>query len=132
MPYKDLKVQREYQRRWMAERRAEWLADKACVKCGSVEDLEVDHIDRNQKVTHRVWSWTAARREAELAKCQVLCGSHHLEKTMAETYQAPHGTHHRYTHHGCRCVECRKAHAAVNRGYRQQSSAAAAAKRDVA
>lgn len=99
---------------------------------GQSVQIVLVHIDRNQKVTHRVWSWAVARREAELAKCQVLCGSHHLEKTMAETYQAPHGTHHRYTHHGCHCVECRKAHAAVNRGYRQQSSAAAAAKRDVA
>lgn len=84
MAYSDPERQREYQRLWMAERRAEYLADKRCVKCGSTEELEIDHIDSTKKVDHRIWSWSKERREVELKKCQVLCARHHLEKTCAE------------------------------------------------
>ena len=63
---------REYKRRWAAARRAEWMAGKSCVQCGSTQSLEVDHIDPTLKVTHSVWSWSIPRRTVELAKCQVL------------------------------------------------------------
>ncbi|MEM1416560.1 MAG: HNH endonuclease [Myxococcota bacterium] len=65
----------------MADRRARFFAGKSCVKCGSVERLELDHIDPAQKVTHSIWSWSQARREAEIAKCQVLCRRCHKRKT---------------------------------------------------
>ena len=52
--------------------------------CGSAEDLELDHLDPGKKVSHRIWSWSATRREAELLKCRVLCGSHHKEKSALE------------------------------------------------
>jgi len=82
VPYRDKEAQREYQRRWMARRREDWLsANGPCVKCGSWDDLEVDHIDPSKKVSHKVWSWREDRRLEELAKCQVLCRNCHYAKT---------------------------------------------------
>lgn len=81
MPYSNPEEQRLYQRQWYAARKAQWIAEHGpCVRCGSTEDLQVDHKDPSQKVNHRVWSWSAERREAELAKCQVLCRPCHVEK----------------------------------------------------
>lgn len=74
---------REYQREWLANRRANFFADKACVRCGSAEQLELDHIDPEQKVSHRIWSWSQERRDAEIAKCQVLCAECHKAKSAA-------------------------------------------------
>lgn len=114
MPYADVEAKRAYQRQWLAKRRAEWLADKSCAVCGATEDLEVDHIDPSLKVSHNLWSWSAARREAELAKCQVLCGDHHREKTQAwYAERAEHGTG--MYRKGCRCAVCRGAIAAYAR-----------------
>ena len=64
------------------------MANGPCVKCGcwDLDQLEVDHIDPNTKVSHRVWSWSKERRENELAKCQVLCRACHLTKTCGEGY----------------------------------------------
>lgn len=82
MPYSDPEKQREYQRLWMAKRRADWIAEHGpCVDCGSYEDLQVDHVDASVKVTHRVWSWSKARRGVELAKCVVRCNPCHVAKT---------------------------------------------------
>jgi 5-methylcytosine-specific restriction endonuclease McrA len=116
MPYVDPEARRAYQAAWVAKNRADYLAGKSCVKCGSTVDLEVDHIDRAQKVSHRIWSWSAARRAAELAKCQVLCGPHHREKTNADVYgDTPHGDS-RYKK--CGCDECKADHARYQREWR--------------
>jgi len=110
MGYKSKEEQREYQRNWLQKRRNSWIASKGskCERCGK-EDLpfEVDHIDRNSKVDHKVWSWSKERRELELSKCQLLCQLCHWSKTAEEnsglTYN--HGTSTAYQY-GCRCVEC--------------------------
>lgn len=74
-----------YQKMWIAKRKADWFADKCCVICGSTEDLELDHIDPNTKNLKRIgdiiWHWSEERRNAELAKCQVLCEVCHKEKS---------------------------------------------------
>jgi 5-methylcytosine-specific restriction endonuclease McrA len=83
MSFASSKIQNEYQQQWYADRRKAWFdANGPCVKCGSFERLEVDHIDESQKVNHRVWSWSEKRRSEELAKCQVLCYQCHLKKTV--------------------------------------------------
>lgn len=121
MPYKDPEVQRAYQRQWVASKRAAYLKDKCCVVCGSKESLEIDHIDREQKVSHRIWSWSLERREAELVKCQVLC---HLEKSFAagDMPTRKHGKTWMYRHPKirCRCEPCTAANTADSRRYRQQ------------
>ena len=86
MPYVDPKKQREAQHQWylavVKERKAAWiLANGPCKKCGSADELEVDHIDPSKKVSHNIWSWAKKRRLSELAKCQVLCHDCHAEKT---------------------------------------------------
>lgn len=85
MPYAELKRQREYQRNWMAKRRADWFAENGpCVDCGALDDLEADHRDPALKISHRIWSWSDSRRAAELAKCVVRCAPCHLAKTKGE------------------------------------------------
>lgn len=82
MSYKDPAAQARYQARWAKKHRQEWIAENGpCRFCGSWDRLEVDHIDPTQKVTHAVWSWAPERRDAELAKCQVLCRACHSKKT---------------------------------------------------
>jgi hypothetical protein len=82
MPYADPAVQSAYQNEWMKRRRREWLQQNGpCLDCGTWEDLTVDHVDASRKVSHRVWSWTKARRDAELAKCVARCWPCHLAKT---------------------------------------------------
>lgn len=83
VPYADPDRQREYQRIWRAHRRAEWFEGKVCVDCGGSRNLEVDHVDASRKVSHRIWSWTAKRRNAELAKCVVRCKPCHRQKAVA-------------------------------------------------
>lgn len=81
MPYRDPEAQRKYQREWLGRRRAEFFAGKTCVVCGSCKELELDHEDSSQKISHTIWSWSEDRRNAELKKCQVLCRACHLAKT---------------------------------------------------
>jgi 5-methylcytosine-specific restriction endonuclease McrA len=89
-----------------------------CVVCKAKENLEVDHTDPTQKLSHRLWSWTQERREAELAKCQVLCEECHKNKTAASYNPIKHGTNSAYTGLKCRCLACRNAHRLANAIYR--------------
>jgi hypothetical protein len=73
--------------RWERRRKqaVEYLGGK-CVKCGSEDELEFDHIDPSTK-TYTVAS-ASSRNEvvfwAEVDKCQLLCKPHHVEKTTLE------------------------------------------------
>lgn len=88
---------REYQRKWMAKRRQrgiEFLGGK-CKVCGSVENLEFDHIDPatkhpllRQNNWSGFWSWSWVRVIEELMKCQLLCHDCHAQKTHAENPKA--------------------------------------------
>jgi 5-methylcytosine-specific restriction endonuclease McrA len=116
MPYKDPAKQKEYQRKWMLQRRRDFQKGRCCVQCGSTRQLEVDHIDPSTKVTHRVWAWSKKKREAELAKCQVLCKKCHATKSGNERRkEMVHGTRGAYRK-GCKCDLCR----AVQREYMQR------------
>jgi hypothetical protein len=91
MPFKDPADHREYVRQWTARRRTAWFAEHGpCVDCGSWNDLQLDHVDAATKVSHRVWSWSEARRLPELAKCVARCRPCHLKKTVAN-HENPHG-----------------------------------------
>jgi hypothetical protein len=85
MPLASREAQREYQRQWIARRKSVWFAENGpCVRCQSWNDLTLDHIDPSQKISHSVWSWSQSKREAELAKCQILCLSCHNLKSAGE------------------------------------------------
>lgn len=115
MGYTDKDRQREYQRVWRASRRSLWFKENGpCKKCESEENLELHHLDKSQKEDHKVWSWSNERRLAELAKCIVLCRDCH---NKAHSNGLVHGTNLGYTLYRCRCTDCRKAHAIVNRKY---------------
>jgi hypothetical protein len=78
-----------YQAEQRKRLRQEWFrANGPCVDCGSWVNLEVDHVERSLKISHRVWRWPSARREAELAKCKSRCRDCHKEKTRIERYEA--------------------------------------------
>lgn len=78
----------------MKRRRMAWLSENGpCQNCGSWEDLEVDHINGSEKVSHRIWSWSQERRETELAKCQALCAICHQEKSAEECRQRTQNEH---------------------------------------
>lgn len=114
MPYKDPSKKREYQRRWMAQQRASYIEGKSCVDCGSTDNLEIDHLDKSRKVSHRIWSWTKAKRDAELAKCVTRCRACHIERHASERRQDHgQGAYKR----GCRCEVCRAANADKARRY---------------
>ena len=75
---------RTYRREWMRRRRASFLEGRSCKTCGSRDHLELHHRDREQKISHRIWSWREERRLAELAKCDVICHSCHELITRAQ------------------------------------------------
>jgi hypothetical protein len=128
MPYRDRQAQREYQRRWCAERRAEFFADKTCAWCGTAERLELHHADPGKKVSHAIWSWGRERRLNEIAKCVVICrGCHERAHSEARRVEAelrhPCGTVQSYKR-GCRCDLCRRG----NRDYQRARKARALAR----
>lgn len=103
---------KKYQRTWLRLRRAEWIEENGpCKVCGSWKDLQIDHINPNKKkiIIATIWSRKKEIREKELAKCQVLCKKHHIEKTSKENSLAGHGTPKRYKNKNCTCASCESA-----------------------
>ena len=113
MPYKDKEAKRKYQRVWMANRRKNWLNDKSCIACGSIEQLEIDHVNPDEKWKHNFWSYSWKKIYSELEKCQVLCKPCHSSKTKVDLgaeLPAEHGTHRAYNKKKCRCDVCKVFH----------------------
>lgn len=111
MAYKNKKKQNNFQNEWIQARRFEWIALQGgkCVQCGSAENLEVDHINRQEKTLKpsQIWSRRKEVREVELLKCQVLCYHCHKIKTINEfTKPLVHGTLNGYRKHKCKCFDC--------------------------
>lgn len=96
---------RKYQRKWMARRRKEFFDDKSCIECGATENLELDHIDPSEKISHKIWSWAESKRLSEIAKCQVLCGECHKKKTK-EWYRQNRKHGRTMYAYGCKCEIC--------------------------
>jgi hypothetical protein len=94
-----------------------------CVRCGTTDRLEIDHIDRTTKVEGiaNMLSHSMENLLVELEKCQLLCHALHIEKGKEAGDMAsggghnklpvpPHGTGARYNMpNGCRCSRCREA-----------------------
>jgi 5-methylcytosine-specific restriction endonuclease McrA len=89
MGYKDKRKQLDYQNKWMQNRRQQWVEENGpCAYCGSWERLEVDHINPEEKWSHRIWAYREEKRLKELEKCQVLCYDCHKQKTRDEEVAA--------------------------------------------
>lgn len=105
--------QRQYQLERYHRRRAEAieLLGGRCVICGTTENLEIDHIDWREKGfnLNRLWSVAIHRFLEELSKCQLLCDSHHKEKTSVDIFEQRGLTHGKWWaafHYKCQCDEC--------------------------
>ena len=98
-----------------------------CVKCGSTENLEMDHIDPETKLFTISSRMAPKHRNAiieELKKCQTLCSDCHAQKTAAEHSIAfkkdrdkCHGTLSQYWRYKCRCDACKKVYREYRRKY---------------
>jgi len=111
MPMPTVEEQREFQRKWISERRQKYIDEMGpCFFCGTTEDIQIHHIDPEEKETHRIWSWSDTRIRTELKKCVPLCRSCH-NKLHGIYRRRPlvHGTAHAYRNYFCRCDQCRKA-----------------------
>lgn len=113
-----------YMRQRYHARRAAAIAELGgrCVRCGSTEKLELDHIDRATKSLDLGHSWSVSetRYRAELAKCQVLCRNCHKAKTSSEM-----GVEHGGGASGkrnCSCAPCRARKAEYQLRYRKASA----------
>ncbi len=110
---------KEYQKNWVRARRLFFLKDKVCRNCGTEKNLQLDHINRADKISHRIWSWSKERIISEMNKCQILCKNCHRVKTTKEN-SIPgifHGTRRQY-YRGCRCADCRRVEQIRMRKYR--------------
>lgn len=127
MPYKDRERQRAFQHAHCREKRLQALIGRHCERCGTTDELEFHHRDPEEKISHRIWSWSWERIAKELEKCEILCKPCHQAETSAwRRAQAEarnsHGTRQRYEL-GCKCDACRAAKSASNRAYRQSAAA---------
>jgi hypothetical protein len=117
MPGRRTAYFREYMKARKHERRAKLIEmfGGKCVRCGSTEDLQFDHIDPATKSfavcndLTRAWD----KLVAEALKCQLLCHECHIEKGIEDRGEPRHGWY-RHVYWQCRCDVCRAANAAAS------------------
>lgn len=84
-----------------------------CVRCGTTERLQFDHIDP-KTMSFRLGKAFGGKWEkllGESKKCQLLCKDCHWTKTRLERglEEPKHGTVNMYNNLKCRCLPCKKA-----------------------
>lgn len=132
MPYSDPEKRREFHRNFIQQRKEKWFLENGpCWKCGTTENLQVDHTDPSIKSFSIHWGVREDVLAIELAKCKPLCEACHKEKSSTEkTKTTPlqnipdyaHGTTSGYIYWKCRCSACRGLIAAKMRARRKNPS----------
>jgi hypothetical protein len=119
----------DYQKKRYKRRRDEAIASLGgcCVRCNSVENLELDHIIASLKtynIGKILGGGSEAKVQAELAKCQVLCHECHVQKghQSGDTNYVEHGGG-ASGKRNCPCAPCkeRKAEYMRNKNYKQRA-----------
>lgn len=123
MPIKDMARYMADRRKHNRQRSIIFLGGK-CQRCGSVHNLEIDHINRKDKcftLSGKGLDFTWNKIEAELVKCQLLCQNCHLVKSYeaGDLTKSQHGSYRKYQS-GCRCHLCRKVPRDTARRYRKK------------
>ena len=95
-----------------------------CIKCNSIENLQLDHINpetKNFTVAH-LWNSKKGVFDLEISKCQLLCKKCHEEKTLVDmgrvSAKITHGTVSSYRY--CKCDFCKKAKSEYMRSFRKK------------
>lgn len=108
MPIKDRDQRRAYNRQWLQARKDAYFTGRLCFFCGSdLVNPVIHHLDPSTKESHRIWSWSDARRKVELAKCVPACADCHTQYHASQRRTHEHGTAGMYKH-GCHCTACRR------------------------
>ena len=125
---------KEYLAKRYAEQRREFLdfLGGRCVRCGSDEELEFDHIDWRTKSFTVARLYGLARLKTvyeELKKCQILCKSCHRDKTKQDMREqreenprylpTKHGARTGWMKTKCDCTPC----AAAKRAWHDERNA---------
>ena len=110
---------KEYMKNYRKKRKLECVIKlgNCCKVCGTKDNLEFDHIDsNNKKFNISDFSKSKIEIDKELIKCQILCHSCHVKKSIMEgsfvkswttkPRGVKHGTHSGYTRYKCRCNLC--------------------------
>lgn len=89
----DLAYMAKYMLRRYHERR-DWAIKRlggVCAACGTSLDLEMDHINPDDKEFEigKVWSYSWDKFLKEVDKCQLLCQSCHKEKNSTRCHAKP-------------------------------------------
>lgn len=84
-----------------------------CAKCGSTDQLEIDHSDAKKKTYNiaKIWNYSNGRLQEELKKCQLLCAACHSIKSIYDRGMKPaKGTHGTLSSANyCDCDLCKQA-----------------------
>lgn len=90
-----------------------YLGGEKCVKCGATENIEIDHINPEEKSFNLGKLWPIKKLPevfAELDKCQPLCNSCHLSKTIewssGKEKGFSHGSYYGWAKKKCECESC--------------------------
>lgn len=109
---------KEYMRTYMLKRYhkrindAKQLLGGKCIKCGTQDNLQFDHINPATKLytIANVWNYRKEILDIEISKCQLLCEKCHEEKTLNDlgrvSAKNTHGTLSSYKY--CRCDLCKQ------------------------
>lgn len=95
-----------------------------CIKCNSIENLQLDHVNPETKnfTVAKLWNSKKEVFDLEISKCQLLCKKCHEEKTLLDLGQVSakitHGTVSSYRY--CKCKLCKKAASEYKRAYRKK------------